>query len=76
MNSTIEGNFTTGILWDTQDSTNSYYDDTDGEDLVFVTSIGERQGEYGTEHYVIKIPSRLKLYKSGEETVTFYYEIA
>ena len=77
VNSTNTNNFITGILWDSDDSSNAYYDTTDDEDLVFVTKINENKvGAYGTYDYEIKIPSNLKSYKGGATTVTLYYELA
>jgi hypothetical protein len=75
-NSTNTSSFITGILWDTSDSSNDYYDLTDEEDIVFVTKINESQtGQYGTYDYEIKIPANLKYYKGSTNTVDFYYEI-
>jgi|GEM_PF-4557177 len=76
VDSTTEGNYTTGLLWDADDSTNSHYDGTDLEDVVFITRIREgMMGEFGSQDYVIKIPSRLKGYKGTTPTVTIYYEL-
>jgi hypothetical protein len=72
---TSEGNFTTGLLWDMDDSTNAYYDSTDAEDLVFQTAIEQRYGENGLVDYEIIIPSVLKSYKAGSGTVDMYYEL-
>jgi hypothetical protein len=67
-------NFTTGILWDSDDSSNAYFDET--EDIVFFTSIvNATWNGYGYAEYEIKVPSRLKKYKASTDTVDFYYEI-
>jgi hypothetical protein len=69
-------NFTTGILWDSDDSANSYYDETDDEDVVFVSGIKEDiQGNWSIVDYEMLIPARLKDYRGSTGTVTFYYEI-
>jgi hypothetical protein len=75
-NSSSDGNFTTGILWDTSDSSNPYFDVADKEDLVFVTKIRQATGSVnGITDYEISIPSALKSYKGGSTTVTFYYDL-
>jgi len=74
--SSTDGNFTTGILWDADDSSNSYYDTGDKEDIVFATRIHQATGSAnGVVDYEIKVPSELKSYKGASGTVTFYYEI-
>ncbi|MFH1770581.1 MAG: hypothetical protein ABH828_03415 [archaeon] len=76
VNSTNTSDFVTGILWDSDDSSNGYYDSTDDEDIVFVTKINEgKAGAYGIYDYEIRIPSNLKSYKGGTETVSLYYEL-
>jgi hypothetical protein len=75
-NSSTDRNFTTAILWDTDDSANSFYDTSDKEDLVFFTKISNNTvGAYGYVDYEIKVPSRLKNYKGSTNTVDFYYEL-
>jgi hypothetical protein len=76
VNSTGGGNFTTGILWDTTDSTNAHYDTADKEDVVFVTAVHQdRIGAYGIADYEIKVPSRLKDYRGATASVAIYTEI-
>lgn len=76
INSTQSGNFTTGLLWDADDSTNAYYDSTDQEDIVFVAQVKQSiNSTYGYVDYEIRVPSRLQDYKGSTPTVTFYYEI-
>ena len=76
INSTVDGNHTTGVLWDADDSTNGYYDLTDSEDVVFVTRIQTNTSSaYGMNDFVAKIPSPLKAYKGTTDTVNLYYEI-
>lgn len=68
--------FTTGILWDADDSANAHYDQADREDVVFVTKISPGSpGAYGTYDYEIRVPAQLKEYRGTTGTVTFYYEI-
>ncbi len=75
-NSSSDGNFTTGIMWDSDDSINSYYDAADKEDVVFVTKIKQNTTTiYGAVDYITKFPSPLKGMKGGANTVTIYYEI-
>ena len=75
-NSTNTSSFYTGILWDTSDSANDYYDATQDEDLVFITKINmSKVGLHGTYDYEIKIPSNLKDYKGASSKVDFYYEL-
>ena len=75
-NSTEDGNYTTGILWDADDSINDHYDTTDKEDLVFVTKLSEmRTGRYGPVSYELRVPSVLREYYGTTQTVTLYYEL-
>jgi hypothetical protein len=76
VNSTNTASFQTGLLWDTADSSNDYFDTADKEDVVFVTRINmTKAGQYGTYDYEIKVPANLKTYKGTTNAVTFYYEI-
>ena len=76
VNSTNSSNFITGILWDTDDSSNAYFDTADREDVIFITNVNAgKVGKYGTYDYEIRIPAMLKSYKGATNTVTFYYEI-
>ncbi|MEM4260633.1 MAG: CARDB domain-containing protein, partial [Candidatus Woesearchaeota archaeon] len=75
-NSTNTSNFITGVLWDSSDSSNSYYDITDKEDIIFVTKINKnKDGKYGIYDYEIKIPGFLRDYKGTNANVDLYYEI-
>ena len=64
---TSSGNATTGILWDSSDSSNAYYDLIDWEDLVWVTETNDT--------YELRIPSALRNYKGAISQITLYYEI-
>ncbi len=78
INSTDNGNFETGIFWDTADdySVNYQYDIIDHEDIVFATKINPRKpGRYGTYDYEIRVPAALRSYTGLTNTVAFYYEI-
>ena len=76
INSTASGNFTTGLLWDSSDSSDAHYDTTDKEDVVFITAVREQvDTTSGIVDYEIRIPSRLINYKGTEGTVSLYYEI-
>lgn len=78
VNSTNSSNFITGILWDTADdeSANYQYDQSDKEDVIFVTKINRKKaGMYGIYDYEIRVPSLLRSYTPDKETVVFYTEI-
>ena len=76
IDSTADGNFTTGILWDSDDSSNAYYDGVDQEDVVFVTELqNSTLGIHGFVDYSIRIPSKLEDYRGSAGTVNFYYEL-
>jgi hypothetical protein len=79
INSTNSSTFVTGILWDSSDDTNDndQFDSTAQEDIVFVSRVNQtKQGMYGTYDYEIKIPARLKNYKTPDmRTVSLYAEI-
>ena len=79
INSTNSSNFITGLLWDASDSSDSQYDQTDREDIVFVTKIdGRKDGFYGIYNYEIRIPARAKQYQTpnNDDTVSLYVELA
>ncbi len=69
--------FLTGILWDAADSTNSEFDHSDKEDLVFVTEI--RSNATGSTSiltdYELRVPYRLMSYKGTANTVALYLEL-
>lgn len=77
INSTDNDNFITGILWDTSDSTDDSYNETEAEDIVFISQINNQAiGRYGTYDYEISIPSRLRNYDDTDDTeVYFYFDI-
>ena len=80
-NSTNNTNFVTGILWDVSDnndSNNGEYDITDKEDIVFLTSINkDKVGAYGIYDYEIRIPAKLREYKTADlGSVVFYSEVS
>ena len=75
-NTSTDGNHTTGILWDADDSLDAVFDATDQEDVVFVTHIERNMTTtYGSTDYAIRIPARVKSYRGTVETVTLYYEL-
>jgi hypothetical protein len=79
VNSTNNSNFVTGILWDTSDEViGGKFDSSDKEDLVFVTPINKSAlGTYGTYDYEIRVPAKLRSYKSGNaKAVSFYVELS
>ena len=66
-NSTNNTNFQTGILWDTSDSSDTEYNQTDKEDLVFVSALNKNKvGAYGTYDYEIRVPAKLREYRTSE----------
>lgn len=74
INSSSNGNFKTGILWDTSDSVDDKYDSTEREDIVFVTEINRGAiGHYGIYDYEIEIPAKLRDYNSGEASLVYLY---
>lgn len=76
--STNNSNFYTGILWDTADDAlnNFQFDDQDREDIVFVTEVGiGKQGSYGFYTYEIRVPAVIRNYKTGSDSVAFYFEL-
>jgi hypothetical protein len=74
VNSTINANFTTGIMWDASDG-NTEYDGT--QDVVFVTTVNVGQlGKLGLYDYELKIPANLRLYTGGDmSAVALYTEL-
>ncbi|HII69124.1 TPA: hypothetical protein HA270_04560, partial [Candidatus Woesearchaeota archaeon] len=79
INSTNSTNFRTGILWDTSDddSANEVFDESDEEDVVFITTINIRsQGAYGLYDYEIRIPATLRQYVGASaDAVSIYAEL-
>jgi hypothetical protein len=73
INSTINNNFVTGILWDSSDGGNEY---NKSQDLVFVTEMNYNStGKYGVYDYEIRIPVNIEKYASSTNSISFYYEI-
>ena len=74
VNSSVNGNFVTGLLWDTSDSVDSEYDLSEGEDIVFVAKVNMGMvGSYGVYDYEISVPSKLREYDSGDDSVVYLY---
>ncbi|MBR9675587.1 hypothetical protein GOV05_01110 [Candidatus Woesearchaeota archaeon] len=74
VNSTINDNFVTGILWDYSDGGLEY----DGsQDVLFITKINQDLvGEYGVYDYEVYFPALLRDYHEGVySTVDFYTEL-
>jgi hypothetical protein len=69
--------FKTGILWDTSDDTNSEYDTTEKEDIVYITSVQKStMGSYEISDYELRVPANLRSYDpSNQQTAVFYMEI-
>lgn len=77
VNSSSNGNFITGVLWDMSDSVDLEYDSSEGEDVVFVAKInGGKIGTHGVYDYEIIVPSKLRGYdNTDEEKVYLYYDL-
>jgi len=77
VNSSENGNFVTGILWDMSDSLDSEYDSSESEDIVFVARVNRGQvGSYGIYDYEISVPSKLRSYDGTDESnVYLYYDL-
>ena len=77
VNTSVSGNFATGILWDMSDSANAEYDSVEGEDVVFVTQINRGAvGEFGVYDYELEVPAKLRSYDDGEESeIYLYYDL-
>ena len=74
VNSSSNGNFVTGILWDMSDSSDSEYDSVEGEDVVFVAKVNRGEvGSYGVYDYEISIPSMLRSYEDVDEVIVYLY---
>ena len=70
-------NFKTGILWDTSDDTNTEYDSTEKEDIIFITNTNiNTAGTYGVTDYELRVPAKLREYNTTDQTTAaFYIEI-
>ena len=77
VNSSANGNFVTGILWDMSDSADSEYDSGEEEDVVFVAKVNRgKVGSYGVYDYEICVPSKLRSYDVADEAnVYLYYDL-
>jgi hypothetical protein len=76
INSTATGSFTTGLLWDSADTNETYYENRTLADVVFVTKVRmQLNSTYGNVDYEIRVPAQIKEYKGSTDTVTFYYEV-
>lgn len=76
VNSTNTSSFRTGMLWDMSDSGDGSFDDTDAEDIVFITEINEdTEGKNGVHDYEIRVPRRLATYKGTTDSLEVYAEI-
>ncbi len=70
-------NFKTGILWDTSDDSNSEFETTEKEDIVYVTSVQKSTlGSYEVADYELRVPAKLREYDmANQQTAVFYIEI-
>jgi len=70
-------NFKTGILWDTSDDSNTEYDTTEKEDIIYITSVQKStMGSYEIADYELRVPANLRSYNStNQQTAVFYIEI-
>lgn len=77
VNSSSNGNFVTGLLWDMSDSVDLEYDFSEKEDIIFVAKVNlESLGNYGVYDYEINVPSKLRGYDTlDEERVYLYYDL-
>lgn len=69
--------FKTGILWDTSDSSDSEYNSTEKEDIIYITSIQKStMGSYEISDYELRVPATLRSYDpTNQQTAAFYIEI-
>jgi hypothetical protein len=67
INTTANGTFITGILWDTNDDDDGEFDTADSEDLVFVGNINASQdagfGDGLKSDYAVRVPSLVRALK-------------
>jgi len=78
INSTNSTQFITGILWDSaDDGGNEDYDESDKEDVVFITKANPQiVGKYGKYDYEITMPANMRKYDTTDvSTVSIYAEI-
>lgn len=73
LNSTNNSNFITGILWDSGDGGAEF---NASQDVVFITKINMNTTGYnGTYDFELRIPAKLREYKSGMNAVALYAEL-
>lgn len=77
VNTSTNGNFATGILWDMSDSVDSEYDSTEAEDVIFVAKVNNgATGDFGIYDYEINIPAKLRDYESVDTSdIYLYYDL-
>ncbi len=74
--STNTSNYLTSMLWDMSDSTDTEFNLTEKEDIVFVSQILVNKTTInGTYDYEIRVPYRLNTYKGSTESVAFYAQL-
>ena len=67
------GNFITGILWDSGDGGTEY---NGTQDLIFITKINsDAQGTYGTYDYEARIPALLRDLKGTNDLIKIFMEV-
>ncbi|HIQ49938.1 MAG TPA: hypothetical protein EYH56_01955 [Nanoarchaeota archaeon] len=67
------GNFVTGILWDSADGGDEY---NGTQDVVFITKINPNaQGSYGTYDYEIRVPALLRNLKGTNDLIKIFMEV-
>lgn len=73
INSTNNSNFITGILWDTGDGNTVF---NGSQDVLFLTKIKMNTSGYnGTYDFELRVPAKLRSYKTGNDAVALYSEI-
>ena len=78
INSTIDSDFMTGILWDMSDDSDGEFSQKDREDLIFVSNINKgKEGAYGFYDYELRVPAKLREYNSSDiSNVYLYYDLS
>lgn len=73
MNSTNNSNFITGIMWDSGDGGIEY---NGTQDLIFVAPVNMNTLGYNdTYDFEMRVPAKLRQYKSGVDAVALYVEL-
>lgn len=76
INSTNTSNFITGILWQSQNSTNREFNATQKQPLIFVSMINRNQtGFYGNYDYESRVPVLLRSYNSSSSSLQYFVEL-